>query len=457
MAASFVERHGLEEQVRLDRLDQTLGLFKEHGVHTVLVSMCDASGMSRVKAIPAGLFADAARNGVGYQSGVLSLDFAADFAPGTGYDFELAGGSFLLLPDSGSAFLTPWSPGTALVMGDPYFADGRPATAAPRLTLQRVLGRLAQRGFAVSWGWEFEFYTFKRENGQLIPTTPDSQALNQIRYRQAEPLIELLRENLALAGVEMTDMIHEYGPGQLEVNFDPASGLFGVDRAFFFRLAVKEILQQAGVIATFMTKPLNGRSASGCHIHVSLTDPDGANAFSDPDDPDGISQLARSWIGGQIRHARALTALVTQTINGYKRYAPNTFAPSKVSWGLENRTTMIRVPLERGQNTRIENRLPEAATNPYVAAAGVLATGLLGLDEGPDQKHFADDNAHQRNLPPLPATLPEALDALRSDPPLAEILGHDFLRLYHGVKDNELRRFNGTVTDWETTEYLELA
>ena len=456
MAGSFAEGHGLGERFHLDRLPELLAWFDDERVHTVLVSMCDASGTSRVKAISLSRFADAAHNGVAYQSGVLSLDLAADFAPGTGFDFELAGQSFLLLPDCASAFLTPWSPGTAVVMADPYFVDGRCAGAAPRPTLRRLLDQLARRGYEVSWGWEFEFYTFTREHGELVPTTPDSQALNQIRYRQAEPLIDLLRTNLAAAGIELTDMIHEYGPGQLEVNFEPAAGLYGVDRAFFFRLAVKEILQRNGVIATFMTKPLSGRSASGCHIHVSLTQSDGSNAFSDPAHPEGISMTLLKWIAGQITNARELTALVTPTINGYKRYVPNSFAPSNISWGFENRTTMIRIPLERGPNTRIENRLPEAATNPYIAAAGLLATGLLGLDQEPNTDHFVTGNAHDRTLPPLPDTLHEALTALRTNTQLSELLGQDFLRLYLAVKDNELRRYQAHITDWETNEYLEL-
>lgn len=457
MTGSFVERHGLVSAHHLDRLDEVVAGFSERGVHTVLVSMCDVSGVSRVKAIPAGRFRKAAEDGVGYQSGVLSLDFAADFVSGTGYGFEAAGRSFLLFPDCGSLFLSPWSPGTAVVMADPYFSDGRPALAAPRLTLRRVLEQLGRRGLDVTWGWEFEFYTFRLENGEFVPTTPDGQALHQLRYRQAEPLINGLRQNFDGAGIEVTDMIHEYGPGQLEINFDPAGGLYGVDRAFFFRLAVKEILRGQNVIASFMTKPLNGFAASGCHVHVSLADPDGSNVFSDPADPDGVSALLRSWVGGLVRHAHGLTALVTPTLNGYKRYAPNSFAPWNVSWGFENRTTMIRIPLDRDAGTRVESRLPEAATNPYIAAAGLLAAGMLGLDEGPEDAHLVVGNAYTEELPRLPASLADALAALKTDTGLRAALGNEFLRLYFGIKENEIRRLQSHVTDWERTEYLELA
>jgi glutamine synthetase len=456
MTASFIERFGLARPSHQDDLERALELFVVHNIHTVLISMCDGSGASRVKAIPRTRFADAVENGVAYQSGVLSLDSAADFAFGTGYDFERVGENFLLLPDCRSAFVSPWHPGTAVVMADPYLHDGRPADAAPRLMLQGVLRRLAQRGLRVTWGWEFEFYTFRPDGDDFVPMTPDSQALHQLRYRQAEPMVEALRQSLGEAGIDLVDAVHEYGPGQLEVNFPPADDLFGVDRAFFFRLAVKEILAKLGVVASFMTKPLNGRSASGCHVHQALYEGD-RNRFASDTDAEGVSELLRNWIGGQVRHAAALTALVTQTINGYKRYAPNTFAPSNISWGFENRTTMIRIPLDRGENTRVENRLPEAATNPYVSAAGMLATGLLGLDEGPDEKHFAGENAYALDLPRLPATLPEALAALRADTSVQAMLGEPFVRLYLALKENELRRFNGYVSEWERSEYLELA
>ena len=180
--------------------------------------------------------------------------------------------------------------------------------------------------------------------------------------------------------------------------------------------------------------------------------------FSDPADPDGVSALLRSWVGGLVRHAHGLTALVTPTLNGYKRYAPNSFAPWNVSWGFENRTTMIRIPLDRDAGTRVESRLPEAATNPYIAAAGLLAAGMLGLDEGPGDVDLVAGNAYADELPRLPASLADALAAaLKTDTGLRAALGNQFLRLllrYQGKRD---RRLQSHVTDWERTEYFELA
>jgi glutamine synthetase len=458
VSAAFVDRHELVGGFDRDRLDEALERLREHDVENVLVSMCDGSGVSRVKAVATETFEDAARNGVPYQSGVLSLDSGGAFVFGTGFDFELAGRCFLLLPDPASLMLTPWHPGTAIVMADPYFEDGRPVEAAPRLVLRRALEALAARDLTVTWGWELEFYTFTRgADGAPVPTTPDMQALHQVRHRQATPLFDALTHGLAGAGIELTDLIQEYGPGQLEVNFGPADGLAAVDRAFAFRYAVKEIAASVGLLASFMTKPLPGNPASACHLHASLTDAAGANVFDDPGAADGLSDVLRAWIHGHIAHAPALTALCAQTVNGYKRFVPNSFAPNNVSWGLENRTTMLRVPLARGRGTRLENRLPEAATNPYVAAAGCLVAGLLGLDAGPDAPHFVEANAYVEPLPPLPATLEAALTALEADDAMASALGAPFMQLYTAVKRNEIARFHAAVTDWERAEYLELA
>ncbi len=424
----------------------------------VLVSMCDGSGVSRVKAVATETFEDAARNGVPYQSGVLSLDNGGAFVFGTGFDFELAGRCFLLLPDPASLMLTPWHPGTAVVMADPYFEDGRPVEAAPRLVLRRQLEALAARGLAVTWGWELEFYTFTRgADGAPLPTTPDMQALHQVRHRQATPLFDALTRGLAGAGIALTDLIQEYGPGQLEVNFGPADGLAAVDRAFAFRHAVKEIAASVGLLASFMTKPLAGRPASACHLHASLTDAAGANVFDDPQAPDGISDVLRAWIHGHVAHAPALTRALRADGQRLQALRPELVrAADAISWGLENRTTMLRVPLARGRGTRLENRLPEAATNPYVAAAGCLVAGLLGLDAGPDAPHFVEANAYVEALPPLPPTLEAALAALEADEAVAARLGAPFMQLYTAIKRNEIARFHAAVTDWERAEYLDL-
>ncbi len=423
----------------------------------ILVSLCDGSGASRVKSFPARDLARTASAGVPYQSGVLSLDSSAEFVFGTGFDFELRGGCFLLLPDPATLTPTPWSPGTAVITGDAFFEDGRPVAATPRHTARRMLQALAARGLEISWGWEFEFYTFRRDaNGGLVPTTPDFQALHQVRHRQVEPLLDALRTWLAPTGIELDDAIHEYGPGQLEVNFPPARGLAAIDRAFFFRLAVKEILAREGVVATFMTKPLPGRAASACHVHQALYDAAGENVFADERDPDGLSDTCRAWISGQVVHAAGLTALTTPTVNGYKRYAPNSFAPLVASWDLENRTTMLRVPLGRGANTRIESRQPEAATIPYVAAAGMIATGLLGLDEPRAEDRFRTANAYESDLPRLPVSLGARARCAGGGQRAGGQLGDEFMQLYVTLKRNEIRRFESTISEWERDEYLEL-
>jgi glutamine synthetase len=454
MKPSLAELAGVDDDARRAALAHALELVRSQELHTLLISMCDGSGASRVKSFRASDLERIARSGIPYQSGVLSLDSGADFVAGTGFDFELRGGCFLLLPDPSTLTPTPWSPGTGVLMGDAYFEDGRPVDATPRHTARRLLAALAARGLEISWGWEFEFYTFRRDaSGELSPTTPDGQALHQVRHRQVEPMLDALRRWLAPAGIELDDAIHEYGPGQLEVNFPPGRGLAAIDRAFLFKHAVKEILAREGVVATFMTKPIQGRAASACHIHQAVYDSAGTNVFADETDPDGISEACRRWMGGQCVHAAGLTALTTPTVNGYKRYRPMSLAPDRILWGEDNKGAMVRVVGD--PPTHLENRSAEPAANPYLAIAAQVVSGLDGVDRGldpgdPTHRPYSEDAAR------LPGSLMEALDALDADPVFATAFGADVVSWIATLKRAEVTRYLQAVTDWEQREYYDL-
>jgi glutamine synthetase len=207
-----------------------------------------------------------------------------------------------------------------------------------------------------------------------------------------------------------------------------------------------------------MTKPLNGQSGSGSHFHHSLYDRDGNNAFDDPNGEHGLSQICRYFLGGQIRHAAAVTALANPTVNSYRRLRPYSFAPSNVSWGLENRFCYIRVPAGRGKGTHLENRVPGADNNPYLMMAGVYAAGLDGIRNRiePEGYVHAEDAAARADLPALPGTLAEGLAALKADTTLVEMLGQEFVDRYLALKGSEVTRFENHVSEWEVQEYLEL-
>jgi glutamine synthetase len=271
------------------------------------------------------------------------------------------------------------------------------------------------------------------------------------------------------AGIDIITSNAEYGPGQMETNYMPAMGIAGADQAFVFKNGVKELAQAAGYMASFMTKPYADQSASGGHYHHSLLRlDDGENAFYDAAAPDGLTKLARQFIAGQLVHARALSALVAPTVNCAKRFKLWSFAPMNATWGYEDRTAAIRVKGGRGLATHIENRMPCAASNPYLAAAGVLAAGLDGMARELEPQEptsgiaYADEGAEA-----LPNTLDESLQALEEDRALHEYLGDEFIHLFLAVKRHEIEKarsalpeygsaeWPNVVTDWERDNLFE--
>ena len=202
----------------------------------------------------------------------------------------------------------------------------------------------------------------------------------------------------------------------MEINFAPASGIDAADQAFRFKNGVKEIAQQQGYMASFMTKPYADQSASGCHYHHSLVDlQSGTNAFSNTDNPFEMNDICRWWLGGQIKHAAAICALAAPTINCYKRYKQWSFAPTNATWGIENRTVGVRVKGMKGEGAHLENRTPGSASNPYLVMAAVLAAGIDGLRNHIEPPAPVEKIAYGlEDVENLPASLPDALDALES-------------------------------------------
>ena len=185
------------------------------------------------------------------------------------------------------------------------------------------------------------------------------------------------------AGIDIITANCEYGPSQFEINFSPSVGVAAGDAGFTFKNGVKAIARQLGYNATFMTKPFADQSANGGHVHVSLLDSDtGENVFLDNDDPDGLSGLCRQFAKGMLDHGAASMALLAPSVNCYHRFVPHHFAPSNISWGVEDRTALVRAKNSRDENTHLENRLGTAIANPYLGLAAVVAGGLLGLEGG---------------------------------------------------------------------------
>ncbi len=280
---------------------------------------------------------------------------------------------------------------------------------------------------------------------------------NSVR-NQYVPFLDTVLDQLQRIGVDVITHNCEYSPSQFEINFGPSWGLEGADKAFTFKNSIKELAHRAGYLATFMSKPASDMAGSGCHVHMSLARKRGRrNVFNDPKARDAMPDVMRAFTRGILDHADALMPLIGPTPNCYRRLRPHTFAPSNISWGIEDRTALVRIKYPGTGAAHIEMRAGSGLSNPYLSAAGVLAAGLLGEKAKSrlprPRKGPSEENPDLRKLPP---NLGVALDGLEADKDMRRMLGEDFVKVFTTVKRYELARFNDHVTDWERNEYLEV-
>ncbi len=436
-------------------------MIEEHGIDVIRVVFNDNANVARARNIPAKFFRESVlENGVQYPSAMLSVDSSANFVVSAGEGFAGGYGSWLLKIDPDTFTPIPWAKKSARVLADLYTLQGERVEVAPRTVFKRVLEALDHDGYQALGAAELEFYVFKQFDARSFEATwTGLQCYSEVKQGEVDDILYDIVAGLSAIGIHVEAANTEYGPGQFEITMNPAWGMRQADHAFSFKAAIKEMMNQKGFLATFMTKPLTGLSGSGSHFHHSLYDKGtGKNVFYDADASDGLSATMKHFIAGQLHHAAAISALANPTVNSYRRLRPYTFAPSNATWGLENRMCMIRVPAAREQGTHIENRLPGADMNPYLMMAAIYAAGLDGIRRKlscPDPVQNQDAYA-LTDVPLLPRTLEEALRALNEDEILIEMLGASFIHSYTAIKTAELRRYEDHVSDWEVTEYREL-
>ena len=431
--------------------------WSNQGVRWVRFELPDMHGLSRAKTVPLEHAGGYAERGLNMYGGATVLDTADSVVTGTLYNEEVKYRDQFLHPDLGTAAIVPWVEHTGRFICDTHWHDGTPLGAAPRHVFRRTLEKARSMGFEPVMGSEFEFYLLDAATRE--PLFPDFHIFNPIRNDWV-PTIRRIHDELPRIGVSIITSNCEYAPSQWEINFAPGRALAGPDIAFTFKNGVKEIAKQDGLIASFMSKPFWGSSGSGCHTHMSLVRiEDGENALGDADDPQGISEICRRFIGGIVRYAKVIDPLVLPTVNCYRRRRPHTFSPTTISWGLEDRTALVRVkgfgPVE---SRHVEYRAPSALSNPYLVGAAMLAAGLRGIEEKIDPGPPSKPDSVAEGDPDfelLPTSLPEAMEAFESDPASREFFGEEFVTAYSVMRRHELSRFDDWVTDWERNEYLE--
>ena len=371
-----------------------------------------------------------------------------------------------LHPDYNTLEIFPWRPQqgkVARLICDVYRPDGTPFEGDPRHVLQRAIAKAAEQGYTFKVGPECEFFLFQSdENG--LPTTITYE---QAGYFDLGPMDfgENARRDMVMTLEDMGFVVeashHEVAPSQHEIDIQYDEALATADNIMTFKLAVKSIAKQHGLHATFMPKPVYGVNGSGMHINMSLYH-NGRNIFADSSDGNGLSKEAYYFIGGLMKHMKAVTAIVNPLINSYKRLVPGYEAPVHIAWSAKNRSPLIRIPAAGGEGTRIELRSPDPAANPYLALAVCLGAGLEGIEQKLMPPASVDCNIFEmsqeeknaRKIEEIPGTLLEAIEALEQDPLMKEILGEHVYHKYMEAKKEEWQSYRSQVTEWEIARYL---
>jgi glutamine synthetase len=426
------------------------------GVEFVAVQWVDVHGATKAKLVPRGAWTASCEQGGG-------AGFAAfanhGFARGPEHP------EFVAQPDAATLTVLPHRPDVAVAFS--RVMDGESvATCDARSILARVQAAAADRGLLPMAGIEPEFFLLREDGaGGYLPYDAldvlDKPCYDLRALLRAAPVLKEIVGSMEQLGWGVSAIDHEDGNGQYEINFDYADALTTADRFTLLRTLIADIASSHGAIASFMPKPLVGRTGSGAHVHLSAVSGDGGNAFLDADDPRGLglSRAAYSFIAGILAHGRALSALTMPTVNSYRRINATgglsgaAWSPNAIVYGTNNRTTMLRVP---GPG-RIEDRGVDSCCNPYLALAGIIAAGLDGVERGLDPGAPETGVASSLGVATLPRTLVEALDELEVDTVLRDALGEEALAEFIAVKRMEWGAYMESVTAWELDTYLRRA
>jgi glutamine synthetase len=424
-------------------------------VDTVLLAIADMEGRLQGKRLTAGHFLDVvADHGAEGCNYLLAVDVDMNTVDGYAMSsWDRGYGDFGMAPDLDTLRPVPWHPGTVMVLADLHWEDGSDVVASPRQILRRQLARLAERGLTANAGTELEFIVFRTSYEDawrqgyrdLDPANLYNVDYSLLGTARVEPLIRRIRNEMGAAGMRVENSKGECNLGQHEINFHYGPALTTADEHAVYKNGAKEIAAQEGMSITFMAK-FNEREGNSCHIHCSLAHADGSgnpgNAFA------GDQALFDSFVAGQLACLRDLTLWYAPNVNSYKRFAKGSFAPTAVAWGRDNRTCSMRV-VGHGQGLRVENRLPGADVNPYLAISAMIAAGLHGIDAGLELEPAYEGNAYESDHPRVPRNMYEARDLFQASDVARDAFGQEVVDHYVNRARIELEAHEAAVTDWE--------
>lgn len=426
---------------------QLIKTLQDKGVLLVEFLYVDYTGLTRGKTVMVDNLAKHLTSGMG----ITKAMFASTARDGLiSEDDMTAVGELRLVPDIDSLQVLPYAP-VATMMCDHYTTDKKPAPADPRNALRRVVGQLAEHGLTAKMTYEHEFTLFEDTDHGRVPANPAicfSTDAMDFAYHFLPTILQDLRQ----VGITPVEYYPEAGAGQHELPVAPSEPLKAADDSLRFKRIIKKVAQDNDLYATFAPKPTLGTEGSGAHVHFSLWRGN-ENAFYDANDSLKLSRLGYQFVAGMLKHSQALIALTCPTVNSFQRLQPGEWSSAYAAFGQDNREAAIRIPStfwsDEADSANIELKASDATANPYMALAGILAAGLDGIEAeltnvGPvdvDPAQLSDEERHAKGIRRLPATLQEALDALREDDLYNNVFSPRTIDAYIKVKEADIKYF----------------
>lgn len=419
---------------------------RDKGVEILRFTWVGLDGYIRSKGAYIDRIDELLKTGIGLTMAMMSftpMDYISPYGSFGPQDEDV-----FLMPDISTFSIFPPS---AVVICNLY-KQGKPWEYDPRSTLIRTLEKVKEQyNYEFRSAFEIEFYLVKDRKPYDDARCFDSQAYYN------NPIIPEIAKTIRQIGIEPIRVIKEYGPGQYEFDIMHKESLRSADEVVLFKEVAKQIAAKYGVEANFMPKPFNKLAGSGLHLNISIWK-DNQNVFYNPNDKYGLSEIAYSFIAGLIEHAKALTAIAAPTVNSYKRLVPGSWAPTKITYGYNNKSAMIRIPTPYPSmsqiDRRVEYRVPDPLTNPYLLLTAVIEAGLDGIERGLRPPEAVNENAYYRkDIENIPRNLREALNELKKDTRLIERIGKPLIEEFIKIKMAEVEEYESLVTDWEYEVY----
>lgn len=439
---------------------------RERGIGEIECLVSDMNGIIRGKVLPAPKFIQSVSDStLRIPSSVYLITVTGDYLEGN-EELDILSTldpDVVLRPDFNTICVAPgFRTPTAFVIADAFQSDGAAFELSPRHILQKVMALYAERGWTPLVAPELEFYLTQKNTDPDLPlepppgrsgrseTSPQPYGLEAIT--EYEDFIEEVYDYAEAASLQIDTMIHEAGAAQLEINFLHGDPVRLSDQVLVFKRLIRQVALKHDVYATFMAKPMISQPGSAMHIHQSIVDIEtGQNLFADDDGKD--SQLFLNYIGGLQKLLPQITPLFAPNVNSFRRMKPDWAAPINVQWGYDNRSCGLRVPISDNKARRVENRLPGADANPYLAMAASLIAGYIGMVDKLEPTTRVDSSAYDKKRT-LPKTLEQALDLLDNCQAVQELLGAPFFEAFSAIKRAELDAYQQIVSSWERDHLL---